>query len=250
MLPPLVDLHCHLDLYPNHGEMFSDCAARGIEVLAVTTTPRAWRKNQELATGRPSIRVGLGLHPQLIADGHDELALFERHLGEARYVGEVGLDAGPRFYKSFAVQRKIFERILCCCAEHGNKILSIHTVRSGREVLTLIEKYLPRDRGKAVLHWFNGSKSEAKWASELGCYFSINREMLKSESGRVLVASLPRQQLLTETDGPFTLTGNLPSQPWDVMQTVQLLSDNLRTTALQLRHDIRANLQALERGGD
>src|SRR5947208_1260031 len=98
MLPPLVDLHCHLDLYPNYGEMFSECAQKRIEVLAVTTTPRAWEKNRELASDRASIRVGLGLHPQLIADGHDELALFERLLAASRYVGEVGLDAGPRFF--------------------------------------------------------------------------------------------------------------------------------------------------------
>ena len=48
------------------------------------------------------VRAALGLHPQLVAERASELPLWEAHLGETRYVGEVGLDAGPRFFKSFS----------------------------------------------------------------------------------------------------------------------------------------------------
>jgi TatD DNase family protein len=41
----------------------------------------------------------------------------------------------------------------------------------------MIEQYLPRDRGTVVLHWFTGSKSEARRAATLGCYFSVNAEL-------------------------------------------------------------------------
>ncbi|WP_232916157.1 TatD family hydrolase [Pseudomonas viridiflava] len=43
-----------------------------------------------------------------------------------------------------------------------------------------IERCLPPDRGKVVLHWFTVSISEARRALDLGCYFSVNVEMLKS----------------------------------------------------------------------
>jgi TatD DNase family protein len=248
MPPPLVDYHCHLDLYSDHEQMFAECAREGVEILAVTTTPRAWARNKQLASTCPSIRVGLGLHPQLIADGHNEIELFEQLLGGTRYVGEIGLDAGPRDFKSFERQRSLFERILVKCAEHGDKILSIHAVRATREVLALLESCLPANRGKAVLHWFGGSKAEAKRASEIGCYFSINGEMLKTDNRREVVASLPIEQILTETDGPFTMIQNRPAKPPDIAGTVAALATLLKLDAAELRSRISANLRNLEAG--
>ena len=246
MLHPLVDFHCHLDLYPDYKAAFEACRSEEIEVLAVTTTPRAWERNTELASGRKHIRVALGLHPQLIADGHDELAAFEKLLPKARYIGEVGLDAGPRFYKSMEKQRQAFERVLRCCREHGDKIISIHAVRTVKDVLGLIEAQLPPGTGKAVFHWFTGSKSEAKRAVDLGCYFSINAEMLKGDSGRSVVTSIPRDRLLTETDGPFTKIDGHPTKPLDVSKTVESLASLLALEAEVLRKQIHLNLLRLE----
>jgi TatD DNase family protein len=246
MVSPLVDFHCHLDLYPNYAEMFSLCAGEGTEVLAVTTTPRAFEKNLELAAGCPSIRVGLGLHPQLIAEGHEEFLLFERLLGRSRYVGEVGLDAGPRFFKSMDAQRRAFERVLRCSAEHGNKIISIHSVRTTREVLSALEKWFPQDRGKAVLHWFSGSKGEAKRATELGCFFSINLEMFANDSRREVLLSIPLERVLTETDGPFTSVDDKPAKPADVKRTLSELAALHGLGTIELRTRIYDNLISLE----
>jgi TatD DNase family protein len=246
MPPPLIDYHCHLDLYPDHEQVFAECAKEGVEILAVTTTPRAWARNKELALNCRSIRVGLGLHPQLIADGHNEIDLFEQLLDGTRYVGEIGLDAGPRYFKSLEKQRSLFERILVKCAEHGDKILSIHAVRATREVLALLERRLPTHRGKVVLHWFGGSKAEAKKASELGCYFSINAEMMKSDSRRAVVASLPIERILTETDGPFTMIQNRPAKPSDVAVTIAALAALLKLDIALLQSQINANLCNLE----
>ncbi len=72
----------------------------------------------------------------------------------------------------------------------------------GQGAEALEDTKLP-ETGCAVLHWFTGTEAEARRAVELGCYFSINREMLRSEKHRKLVSLLPRDRLLTETDGPF-----------------------------------------------
>lgn len=88
------------------------------------------------------VRVGLGLHPQLVGDNDNDIRLFEKYLPEARFVGEVGLDAGPAHYKSYADQKGIFETILRLCAQARGKILSIHSVRSARDVLSMIETHL------------------------------------------------------------------------------------------------------------
>ncbi|QNV67964.1 TatD family deoxyribonuclease [Pseudomonas sp. CFA] len=222
--PKWVDFHCHLDLYPNHEALIHECDQEGVATLAVTTTPKAWARNQELANNSKHVRVALGLHPQLVAKREGELALFERLLEGTRYVGEIGLDAGPRFYSSFEAQERVFSRILSACSEQGGKILTVHSVRTAAKVLGHIERLLPSDRGRVVLHWFTGSAAEARRALDLGCYFSINIEMLKSTKHRALVESLPLDRMLTETDGPFVQMAGKPLAPRDVKNTVQTIA--------------------------
>lgn len=59
----LVDFHCHLDLYPDHYSAVRDAEKAGIFTLAVTTTPRAWPRNHEIAKRTKYVRAALGLHP-------------------------------------------------------------------------------------------------------------------------------------------------------------------------------------------
>ncbi len=242
----LVDYHCHLDLYPECEKLFATCAEGNVSVLTVTTTPKAWPRNVEMAAPWRSIRVGLGLHPQLVADRSVELSLFETYLPEARFVGEIGLDASPRFYRSFDTQLKVFERILKLCSEAGGKILSVHSVRAAAHVVRLIERCVDPTRVAIVLHWFSGSNSDAKRAFDLGCYFSINCSMLDSPKGRSLVNSIPTTRLLTETDGPFIRIGDRPIVPTDVKLTLSDLAETTGTSIQETRSLVAANLQALE----
>jgi TatD DNase family protein len=191
------------------------------------------------------VRVALGLHPQLVAERESELPLFERLLSETRYVGEVGLDAGPRFYRSFDAQERVFERVLRACAEHGGKVLTVHSVRAVGKVLGHVERFLPPDRGRVVLHWFTGTPAEARRATALGCYFSINSEMLHSPKHRQLVVALPEDCLLTETDGPFVQVGGRPVRPREVAGTVEQLALVRGTSTETMARTVIANLRRL-----
>lgn len=240
----LVDFHCHLDLYGDFEALVSECDRLGIYTLAVTTTPMAWPRNRDLAAPTKHVRAALGLHPQLAGEAWREIEILERSLHEARYVGEVGLDAGPRFFRSLDTQKMVFQRVLQACAAHGGKILSIHSVRTATLVLDMIEEHLPNERGTPVLHWFTGTQAEAQRAVALGCYFSVNGQMLRSERGRNLTASLPYDRILTETDGPFvTDATGVPLRPaavadtakklaklkgWSVHECLGILTGNLR----------------------
>jgi TatD DNase family protein len=239
--PRFVDYHCHLDLYPNHAEQFVRCDAQQVATLAVTTTPRAWPRNRELAQGSAFIRVGLGIHPQLVNGLSNELSLFEQYLPDARFVGEVGLDASPQYFRNFSAQKEVFQRILRACAEAGEKILSVHSVRATGEVLRMIAAELPPDRGRIVLHWFGGTKADAERAVKLGCYFSVNAEMLKSDKRRAVVAALPVGRLLTETDGPFT-----GLQPGDASDCIQTLARIFGTEEEVIKAQVLENLSTLE----
>lgn len=240
-----VDFHCHLDLYPDHQAAVARAEAARIYTLTVTTTPKAWSRNHELTRNTRYIRAALGLHPQLVAERAGELPLWERHLPETRYVGEVGLDAGPRFYKSLDVQRQVFQRVLERCAEAGGKILTVHSVRSAPAVLEMIEAHLPPERGTVVLHWFTGSKSDARRAAALGCYFSINAEMTRTDRGRDLIRSLPRDRILTETDGPFTQVEGRPSEPSDVLDVIAGIGASIGLPADVAAKAVLSNLRSL-----
>lgn len=221
MRPEYVDFHTHLDLYPDLPAAIAACDQRRTATLTVTTTPKAYERNRELADASEFVRVGLGLHPQVVAERSDEIALFEQLLPESRYVGEVGLDAGPRHYRSLDLQKCIFERILRLCANEGGKILSIHSVRTTKTVLDLLEKHLPWDRGTVVLHWFMGSIAEVRRATALGYYFSVNERMLASPNGRRVLREIPEDRLLTETDGPFVERAGKPIAAGDVLRVVE-----------------------------
>ena len=130
MKPALVDFHCHLDLYPDLESAVKEAEEACVYTLAVTTTPKAWPRNFEISRLTRHVRAGLGLHPQLVAERHTEIALWDTYLPQTRFVGEVGLDAGPQYYRSFDLQKQVFEHVLKQCAKAGGKILSIHSVRA------------------------------------------------------------------------------------------------------------------------
>lgn len=243
-----VDFHCHLDLFPEPAAAITAAEAARVYTLTVTTTPKAWPRNRELTAHTRYVRAALGLHPQLVTDRASELPLWERYLNETRYVGEVGLDAGPRFYKSLEAQKQVFRTVLQRCAEAGGKILTVHSVRSAPTVLDMVEACLPASRGTVVLHWFTGSRSDARRAVSLGCYFSVNAEMTRSDRMRAVVADLPIDRLLTETDAPFTQTDGHPSSPIDAFGAIEAIARVRNTTRDSITAAVRSSLETLLRG--
>lgn len=248
----LVDFHCHLDLFPDPALAVREAEAAGIYTLTVTTTPKAWPRNHDLTRTTKHIRAGLGLHPQVVAERSAEIKLWEEYLPQARYVGEVGLDAGPRYFRSLDLQKEVFTHILRKSAEAGGKILTVHSVRAATLVLDLVESHLPRERGKVVLHWFTGSNSEARRAVDLGCYFSVNAAMMRNDRGCKLVTEIPSDRLLTETDAPFTRVNNRSTAPSDIKATVEALAalrqESPESTAQTIDSNLRALLSAVGLG--
>lgn len=241
----LVDFHCHLDLYPDLQTAIDEAEAARVYTLAVTTTPLAWERNQDLMAGLKFVRPALGLHPQLVHERSRELGLWEKKLAETRYVGEVGLDFSPTHQASSFDQRKVFRRMLECCAEQGGKILSIHSVRAASDVLELLETHLSLESNKVVLHWFTGNVQEAKRAVELGCFFSVNVNMTRTQKGHAVLKTLPFDRLLTETDGPFTSIGGRPARPVDVGEAVCGLAQVLRRKEEEVQSRVWQNLKGL-----
>lgn len=239
----MIDFHCHLDLYPDPTAAARQADAARIYVLSVTTTPKAWRGTSALAKGCSRIRTALGFHPQLAHERHRELALFEGLLPETRYVGEVGLDGTPEFRDHAAVQRRVFETVLRMSALHGGRILSIHSRRACDEVLDCLRRQ--PDAGTPILHWFSGSKAQLMRAADQGCWFSVGPPMTRSATGRALLRHLPRDRVLTETDGPFAQESGRPLKSEDTGAMAAALADAWGISEATATDQLLANLRRL-----
>ncbi len=210
----MIDFHCHLDLYPDPRRIIRECEVRSLYVLSVTTTPSAWKGTQALVFDAKRIRVALGLHPHLAHERRGELELFDRLLPETGYVGEIGLDGAPEFRAHWQAQAAVFDHVLSACSVAGGRIMSIHSRRASKAVLDRLEAF--PGAGTPVLHWFSGSSSDLERAKGMGCWFSVGPAMLASERGRALAAKMPRDRILTESDGPFARLEGRSIIPWDV----------------------------------
>ncbi|MBN8224274.1 MAG: TatD family hydrolase [Xanthomonadales bacterium] len=239
----MIDFHCHLDLYPDPQAVAAACQERGLYVLSVTTTPSAWNGTSALALGKSRIRTALGLHPQVAHLRKSELPLFEKLVGQTRYVGEIGLDGAPEFKPHWNDQMEVFERILTACSNAQGKILSLHSRRASKDVLSRLAEH-PR-AGIPILHWFSGTAKEVDRAVEQGCWFSVGPAMLSSSKGRSLVERMPHDRILTESDGPFAQLEGRSILPWEASWAVLGLSDAWAVPPAEVEQRLAQNLARL-----
>lgn len=239
----MIDFHCHLDLYSDPQGVLREIDARGTYVLAVTTTPKAWRGTRTLVGDRKRVRVALGLHPEVVEQRYSEVALLCGLLPEARYVGEIGLDGSSAHRRSLEMQKSVFDRILAECSSLGGRVMSIHSRGATSAVLDALERQ--PGAGTAILHWFSGTPRELDRAVSLGCWFSIGPAMLRSRKGRDLAAVMPHDRILTETDAPFTRNGDGPLMPWQAADCLSELGDASGTARSVLAAHVKDNLRRL-----
>lgn len=199
----IYDTHCHLDLIENMPQIIREIVNDQIGIFAVGTTPKAYPKEIKLCENCRNIHVGLGLHPQLVSSGYDDMALFETLIEKSLYVGEVGLDFSREYIKTKEAQIKIFQKIIALCEKYGEKIISIHSLKSAGYVLDVLQNSQKRNNNIYILHWFTGTMGELKRAVEMGCYFSINPRMLKTKAGIEIIKKIPIECVVLESDAPF-----------------------------------------------
>lgn len=242
----MIDFHCHLDLYPDPEREARDADAAGIYLLSVTTTPKAWPKTAKLARGRNRIRTALGLHPQLAHERHSELLLFEKLLENVRYVGEIGLDGAPGFGQHASIQIQVLSRVLSMVSEQGGRILTIHSRRAVDDVLRCLgDEHAP----SSILHWFSGTGRQLDRAIAMGCWFSVGPAMLASSKGRALVSKMPRDRILTETDGPFGKYAGAVLRPVDSWKAVDALASLWELSRQEIIEQLKQNLRQLALSG-
>lgn len=245
----LVDTHFHLDLMDNMQDLIQEFRkSTDVGIIAVGTTPKAYEREKQFCSGVYNIKVGLGFHPQLVADRGQEVDLLLKLINDDSYVGEIGLDFNSSFIDSKSQQVTCFRRIVKACAEKGNKVLSIHSVKAVGTALDELETAGTFDSCKCIMHWFTGKTHDLKRAITDGAYFSINPRMLKTKSGQETIKTIPLDRLLLETDSPFTMKfryiADLYKELEGIVESISLIrGENVRKTVEENSDRILSNVR-------
>jgi TatD DNase family protein len=216
-----VDSHCHVDRFEDPEGVLATASSAGVITIAVTDVPSHYRLLAAQLSAAKDVRVALGFHPLASApDRAMELGLFSSQLDQTDYVGEIGLDFSDRGWETRRNQIEILEQILDD-DRIRQKVLTVHSRKAEKETIELLAK----SRVTAILHSYSGLLGPVEDALAAGFFFSVHPAMVNSQEGRRLLAILPRERVLTETDGPWTPTSGRPAEPRDVPALVGELAN-------------------------
>lgn len=233
----LYDSHFHLDLQKNVKAAIEEINTNKIYTIAMTNLPVLYDK-EEKQYANPYIRIALGFHPELIGEYKKYIPQMWVKLPNARYVGEVGLDFTDSTYKK--EQLSFFEELIEKCREDKNKILSIHSRRAESDVLNCLKGKISF---KPILHWYTGNIEYIENAVDMGCYFSINQKMVKTQKFKKMAEIIPINRILLETDSPFS--SNVQTHGSLLFQTTSMLANILNMEKEDVEQNMWNNFQAL-----
>jgi TatD DNase family protein len=204
----MLDAHAHIAPDVTGPQL----AALGNTVVFAVTRSIA-EARQVARRDDPGIVWGLGVHPGVSAalDDYDEVT-FAKALPYFGLVGEVGLDRRGNLTQ----QRAVLDSILSVC-QHEPVLLSLHS--TGRAA-QLLEALTATPHPGAILHWFTGTVAQIDAAVTLGAHFSVNAAM-----DPALIAAIPPERLLTETDFPSSRKRTQAKKPGDVQAAENLIAD-------------------------
>src|SRR5258708_8398770 len=173
-MSPLIDTHCHLDLFKDIQLNKQAEDQLGIKTITVTNAPSFFQPNNQLFKDSSNIRTALGLHPQLAGQYEREVKLFELLVKDARYIGEIGLDGSADLKSTYALQKQILEKILAAIRVHDKKILTVHSMNAATEPIDIIDRHLNGSHNSIILHWHSATLTASSSAVSKLFSFSPN----------------------------------------------------------------------------
>lgn len=228
----MIDVHCHFDMAQNPEKYISNNEKRQIITIGMTNLPSHFQMGINHVKRYKYIRLALGLHPLRAKEHVKEYSKFRQYIDETSYIGEVGLDFSREGFSTKEIQIKSFEFVLDCIRTK-NKILSLHSRRAEKDTLEMLTE---KGIENAIFHWYSGSIKTLNDIVNSGFFFSINSAMIQSDNGKKIIAEIPRELILTETDYPYIDNSNIAdvhtylSNLWNVSteNVEQIINSNLK----------------------
>lgn len=237
----MIDVHCHIDRYPNPLQIATECERLGIITIGMTNIPSHFELGYNHLLAFKKVRLALGMHP-LYAEQHDkEFSKFKSNLNRTSYIGEIGLDFSREGIAKKEKQVVSFNRVLSEL-KGKKKLLSLHSRKAEKEVLQGLIQF---EIENAIFHWYSGPVGLIKNIAQNGYYFSINPAMIKSKNGQEIINRIPKEKILTESDGPFIERNNQAIKPKNIKEVHSYLSIIWNMPEEEIEKLIRRNFDTL-----
>lgn len=217
----LIDTHTHLD-FPDFDDdreaLLADSRARGVSRMVVLGVYQTnWQRVWDLVQRDPQLYAAFGLHPVYL-DDHQPADLKQlgdwlmRLAGHPQLcaVGEIGLDY---FLAQLDRERQqsLFEAQLQLAADFQLPAL-LHVRRSHAAVIATLKRFKLKRGG--IIHAFAGSREEAREYIKLGFKLGLGGAATWPQALRLrkVLADLPLESLVLETDSPDMAPAMFPGQ--------------------------------------
>lgn len=222
----LTDTHCHLyfnKFDDDRDEVIRRAAEAGVtKILVPGITRETSLDSVKLADAHPEVFAAIGIHPTDALTWTEDTPAYLRELAQnprVRAIGEIGLD----YYWDAAphdLQQDVLREQLKLAAELELPVI-VHLREKddalygpcAEDLLSLLGEWAASLRSGAhsltshpgVLHSFSGNAETAHKAVELGFMLGVTGPVTfkNAEERRQVVASIPLNRLLIETDAPF-----------------------------------------------
>lgn len=255
----LTDTHCHLNLNTFVDDLpavIDRAVAQGVyRILVPGIDLPSSRLAVELADRYPMIYAAVGIHPSHASDWTDvTLAHLEELSNHPKVlaVGEIGLD----YYRDHSPrdhQQRVLTAQLDLAARRGLPVV-LHNRESWMDLWAILVEWQnglrasqsPIANRPGVLHSYDGDLASAKLAIDIGFYIGVSGPVtFKNALDRQqVVASLPLDSILIETDAPYLtphpLRGRWPNEP---AYTIHIAEKIANLHSLHLDHICRVTAQ-------
>lgn len=202
----LIDSHSHLDapeFDADRTAVLERARDAGVLDQVIPAVAAAgWPALRELCRAQPGLHPAWGLHPMFL-DRHrpDHLDQLRHWLSDHRpcAVGECGLD----FWVA-ELDRDTQERYFLAQLKLAREF-DLPVILHARKALDEVTAALRRIGGlRGVVHSFSGSQSQAEALWKLGFHLGIGGSVTYERAQRLrgIIASMPIEYLLLETDSP------------------------------------------------
>jgi len=218
-MPEFYDTHAHLD-FPDFREEVEEVVQRAADagisrIVTIGTELESSRRAIDLAKRFDGVFAAVGWHPNDCLSAPDDVRGELESLAKAPKVvaiGEIGIDhyrlpstrGGSAIDDEVFKSRQVllFQQQLEVAAKLGLNVV-VHQRASFEACIEVFEPFADRVRG--VFHCFVNDPAAARRVIDLGSLVSFTGVCTFKNAGdvRELLASVPLDKLMLETDAPF-----------------------------------------------
>ncbi|MBC53584.1 MAG: hydrolase TatD [Gammaproteobacteria bacterium] len=238
MTHPLIDIGANLG-HESFAHDLAEVLQRAREAglvhhLVTGTTLPASVHALEICTRYPNLSCTAGIHPHEAAHADAEVLAGIRALlsePQVKAVGETGLDFN-RDFSPRPAQENVFNEHLAMAAATGKPVF-LHQRDAHERFLPILKDHRDALSG-GVVHCFTDSRQALFDYLDLDMYIGITGWICDERRGRHLhdlVASIPADRLLLETDAPYLLPRSLRPKPKTRRNEPAWLTEVLATVA-------------------